>query len=99
MATMEELQRRVELLERALEEANKATKEVTKVTKETTKASGEGGKEVINQMPEEVFSPINSGLFQSSNLTTLQYSRCLINMSSPTILLTRGTPTTCLRVD
>ena len=99
MATMEELQRRVELLERALEEANKATKEVTKVTKDTTKASGEGGKEVINQMPEEVFSPINSGLFQSSNLTTLQYSRCLINMSSPTILLTRGTPTTCLGVD
>ena len=96
---MEELQRRVELLERALEEANKATKEVTKVTKDTTKASGEGGKEVINQMPEEVFSPINSGLFQSSNLTTLQYSRCLINMSSPTILLTRGTPTTCLGVD
>ena len=95
MATMEELQRRVEKLERALEEANKATKEA----KETTKASGEGGKEVINQMPEEVFSPINSGLFQSSNLTTLQYSRCLINMSSPTILLTRGTPTTCLGVD
>ena len=92
---MEELQRRVEKLERALEEANKVTKEA----KETTKASGEGGKEVINQMPEEVFSPINSGLFQSSNLTTLQYSRCLINMSSPTILLTRGTPTTCLRVD
>ena len=92
MATMEELQRRVEKLERALEEANK-------VIKETTKASGEGGKEVINQMPEEVFSPINSGLFQSSNLTTLQYSRCLINMSSPTILLTRGTPTTCLGVD
>ena len=60
---MEELQRRVEKLERALEEANKATKEA----KETTKASGEGGKEVINQMPEEVFSPINSGLFQSSN--------------------------------
>ena len=92
---MEELQRRVEKLERALEEANKVTKEA----KETTKASGEGGKEVINQMPEEVFSPINSGLFQSSNLTTLQYSRCLINMSSPTILLTRGTPTTCLGVD
>ena len=95
MATMEELQRRVEKLERALEEANKVTKEA----KETTKASGEGGKEVINQMPEEVFSPINSGLFQSSNITTLQYSRCLINMSSPTILLTRGTPTTCLGVD
>ena len=92
---MEELQRRVEKLERALEEANKVTKEA----KETTKASGEGGKEVINQMPEEVFSPINSGLFQSSNITTLQYSRCLINMSSPTILLTRGTPTTCLGVD
>ena len=85
----------MEKLERALEEANKVTKEA----KETTKASGEGGKEVINQMPEEVFSPINSGLFQSSNITTLQYSRCLINMSSPTILLTRGTPTTCLGVD
>ena len=89
----------MEKLERALEEANKVTKEAIKVTKETTKASGEGGKEVINQMPEEVFSPINSGLFQSSNITTLQYSRCLINMSSPTILLTRGTPTTCLGVD
>ena len=46
---MEELQRRVEKLERALEEANK-------VIKETTKASGEGGKEVINQMPEQVLA-------------------------------------------